>query len=82
MIRENYVSFLPRTAESPDLKPDSLLHTTQMHGQMRCIGDQVPLRIKQRTREIKSFLDVRAGGCLLQGETHLLCNRHEPVTED
>ena len=82
MISKDNLAVLPGIPQEPDLIPDSFLHGPQMNWQMRCIRYQVPLWVEQRAGEVESFLDVGGDRRPLQGDAHLLCDRHEPVTED
>ena len=60
---------------------DALAHRTQVHRHVRRIGDQVALRVKQRTGKIQTLFDVDRVGGVLQLQTHLLGNVHEQVVE-
>ena len=60
---------------------DALAHRAQVHRHVRRIGDQVALRVKQRTRKIQSLFDVDRVRGVLQLQTHLLGNVHEQVVE-
>src|ERR1700722_20972678 len=64
-----------------DNRTNGLAHRAQMYGHMRRICHQPPLVIKQRTREIKPFLDIDGVSGILQYRSHLLGNRHEHVVE-
>ena len=82
MIRKDDFPFLPFFAILFYLKPDSILHATQVDRQMGCIGHQISIWVKESAREVESFFDVSACGSFLQSYAHLLSNWHESVTED
>jgi hypothetical protein len=52
-----------------------------VHRHVRRIGDQIALRIEQRTREVQPLLDVHRMRRVLQLKPHLLGDVHEQVVE-
>ena len=62
--------------------PDGGAHRAEMYRNVRCIGNQVAVRIEQRTREVQPLTDIHRLGSRLQPEAHLLGDRHEQVVED
>lgn len=50
---------------SPHLELYSLLHSTQVHRNVRSIGDEAPIWPKEGTGEVEAFLDVGRDGCAL-----------------
>lgn len=57
----------------PHLVLDSLLHGSQVDGDVRRVGHQTSILSKHSTGEVKSLLDVRGDGGSLQNSAHLLC---------
>ncbi len=62
--------------------PDRIAHRSEMHRNMRRIGDQRAVAIEQRTGKIQPLLDVHRSCGVLQRNSHLLGNRHEGVVEN
>ena len=56
-------------------------HRTEAYGNMRCIGDQPTVGIKQRTGEIKPFADIHRATRLAKALPHLLSDRHEAMAK-
>ena len=82
MVSQNDITIVPILSKLINLEGDCVLHAAQVHWYMRCVSDQSAIRVEQRTGEVKSLFDVCAGGCALQGRSHLLCDRHEAVAEN
>ena len=53
-------------------RADRLAHRAQMHGDVRCVDDQVARRREDGATEIEPFLDVHAAGRVAQRDPHLL----------
>ena len=49
---------------------------------MRGVGDEHPVGVEERAGEVEPLLDVDREGSVLEGEPHLLGDRHEAVVED
>ena len=64
------------------LRPDSQAHGSQVDWDERRVRYKVPIGRKQRAREVKTLLDVRADGGLLQRTAHRLRDAHEAVREE
>ena len=56
-------------------------HGTEVHRNVRCIGDQSTLGIKQRTGEIKPFADIDRTTRQTKALSHLLSNRHKAMAK-
>jgi hypothetical protein len=82
MIRKDYLPFLPIFSILADLKPNCVLHATQVDRQMWRIGNQISILIKESTREVETLFNVCACCSFLQSYTHLFSYRHETVTEN
>jgi len=61
---------------------DAVGHRPQMHRNMRCIGDQMALRVKDGAREIEALFDVHRPCGVGQGRTHLIRHGHEQIRHD
>ncbi len=61
--------------------PDGFTHGAEMNRDMGCIGDQHAIGVEDRAGKIEPFFDVHGIGRVLQGDTHLLGNRHEQIVE-
>lgn len=81
VVCQNDLTLFP-LLEVLDLEGDSVLHTAQVDRHVGCIGHQAAEGVEECTREVKSLLDVRAGGGSLQSNAHLLGNGHEPVSKN
>ena len=46
------------------------------------VGNQIAVGIKQRAAEVEPLLDVHRVAHVLEGDAHLLGNRHEQVVEN
>ena len=82
VVGKDHVSLFPIAAECLNLEPDSFLHTTEMHWQMRGVCNKVALRVKQSTGKVKTLFNVCACRCLLQCYTHLFCDRHKAMAKN
>ena len=70
---------LPSCIDDP---PDAFAHRTQVHRDMRRVGDQRALRVEDGAGEVEPFLDVDARRRRLKRDAHLLGDGHEQVVED
>ena len=52
-----------------------------MHWHMRCIGNQVALRVKKRAAKVQALFDVDRVRRILQLQAHLLGNVHKQVVK-
>ena len=59
-----------------------ITHRTQVHGNMRSVGDKRPLCIEQRTGEIHPLPHIHGTTGLTQPLSHALSNLHETVMEE
>ncbi len=64
-----------------DDRADALAHRAQMDRDVRRVGHQHAVRIEDRAGEVEPLLDVHGEGRVLQGQPHLLGDRHEQVVE-
>lgn len=62
--------------------PDGLPHGAEVHRDVRCVGDQVAVRVEEGAGEVEPLLDVDGVGGVLQAHAHLLGDGHEEVVED
>lgn len=60
----------------------SQTHRSQVDRDEWGIRNQIPVRPKQRTREIESLLDIGADRSLLEATAHGFGYTHEPVGEE
>lgn len=81
MVAQNHISFLPRISEASDLKANCLLHGSQVYRQVWSIGNQIPVMVEQCARKVEPLLNIDARRSPLESDSHLLSNRHEPMTE-
>lgn len=74
MVGENYVSDLNA---SLDLLGHCGLHRAEVNRQVRSIGQQLTLPIKNSTRKVQSLSDVGADRYILQHLSHFFSNGHK-----
>ena len=60
---------------------DAIAHRAQVHRDVRRVGDEIARRVENGATEVEPFLDVDGIGRVLQGDAHLLGDRHEEVVE-
>ena len=57
-------------------------HRAEMNRHVRCVGDQPPLRVEQRAREVEPLLDVDGVRRAFQHLAHVFGDLREAVVED
>lgn len=65
VVGQNHVP-LGEPFPGPHLELHGLLHGTQVHGNVRRVGDEAAVGAKQGAREIQTLLDVRRNGRALE----------------
>ena len=71
-----------RLASRLDDRPDALAHRSQMHRDMRGVGDQRARRVEQGAGKIEPLLDIDRSCGRLQRDAHFLGDRHEQIAEN
>ena len=56
-------------------------HTPEMHGDVRCLADQLAILTKERAGEIQPVFDIRRKSSPAQYDAHLITNGGNPAGE-
>ena len=59
-----------------------LSHRAKVHGNMGSVGHEPALLVEHRTRVVKAFLNIRGYRGIPKHSSHLLCDRHEGISQD
>ena len=60
---------------------DTFAHRAQVHGHVRCIGNEVTGSVKQSAAKVQALFDVHRVSRVLQLQAHLLGNVHKQVVK-